>query len=276
MADLDVTVVITEYEDRRIASTLDSLDDQEREPDEILVADGSLEADFREWLADEAQAHGARIVHESGASVARARNLALQAAEGDVLAFLDTDQLAPPGWLASLVATIEAGEADWTGGPTRPEVALHLMALKERRLYAAAREDPTRIPMGNSAWRRAVFEEVGGFDERLSMGGEDWDLALRAAGAGFEGTLVDEAWVHHDLTALDSYRAVASKQFAYNVGGAMAFLENRELANRLTKSVPTVERHWFDAVEFVLKVLALPVAWWKLQRAGPREVPEVG
>lgn len=275
MADLDVTVVITEYEDRRIASTLDSLDDQERQPDEILIADGSLDDAFREWLAEEAKAHDARIVHESHASVARARNLALQAAEGDVLAFLDTDQLAPRGWLDTLVAPLEAREADWVGGPTRPEVALHLMAIKERRLYAAAREDPTRIPMGNSAWRAAVFETVGGFDERLSMGGEDWELALRAAEAGFEGTLVDEAWVHHDLTALDSYRAVASKQFAYNVGGAMAYLENRKLANRLRSTPPTVERHWFDAVELVLKALALPVAWWKLKRAGPREVPQI-
>jgi glycosyltransferase involved in cell wall biosynthesis len=262
-----VTVVLTSYEDERIQNTLASLDEQERDPDEILIADGSRDPAFRDWLDDKATEYGARIVHERGASVARARNLALDEALGDVLAFLDTDQRAPEFWLACLVAPIEAGEVDWTGGPTRPEAELELMELKEARLYAAAREDPTRIPMGNSAWQDRVFEKVGGFDERLSMGGEDWDLALRAANAGFEGQLVEDAWVHHDLTSIDSYGTLASKQFDYNVGGAMAYLKNRRLAKRLTSDVPTVDRHWFDLVEPVLKAAALPVAWWRLKRS---------
>lgn len=271
----DVTVVVTQYEDPRVRSTLASLDEQQRPPEEILVADGSHDRAFRDELANWADEHGARIVHEAGASVARARNLALQAAEGEVLAFLDTDQQAPPEWLARLVEPIEAGEVDWTGGPTRPETSLELMELKERRLYAAAREDPTRIPMGNSAWHRRVFAEVGGFDERLSMGGEDWDLALRAAGAGFEGTLVDDAWVHHDLRSLDSYLAVASKQLSYNVGGAMAYLVNRRLADRLGQEIPTLERHWFDLVEPLLKAVAVPLALWRLWRAGEPERPDI-
>lgn len=267
----DVTVIVTEYEDRRIASTLDSLSAQAREPDEILIADGSVDDGFRDWLGEQANEHGARVVHEAGASIARARNLALEAAEGEILAFLDTDQRAPPGWLDALVGPIEAGRADWTGGPTHPETDLEVMALKEARLYAAAAEDPTRIPMGNSAWRRAIFDEVGGFDERLSGGGEDWDLALRAAAAGFEGTLVDEAWVHHDLRAVDSYLTLARKQFRYNVGGAMAYLKNERMADRARASFPTIDRHWFDLVEPVLKAAALPVAWWRLKRAGPDE-----
>jgi len=271
----EVSLVLTQYEDPRIRSTLASVSEQRRTPAEIVIADGSRDPQFREKLAGWADEHGARIVHEAGASVARARNLALQAAEGDIVAFLDTDQRAPEGWLSALVAPVEAGEADWAGGPTRPETELDLMELKERRLYAAAREDPTRIPMGNSAWHRRVFADVDGFDERLAGGGEDWDLALRAARAGFEGTLVEEAWVHHDLTRLDTYRAVAGKQFDYNVGGAMAYLSNRRLADRLSQDIPQLERHWFDLVEPVLKAAALPVAAWRLWRAGGADVPAI-
>lgn len=271
----EVTVVITQYEDPRIASTLASLAEQERAPDEILIADGSVGQAFREELAAMAEEHGARIVHEQKASVARARNLALQAARGEVIAFLDTDQRAPPHWLGTLVAAIEKGQTDWTGGPTRPETRLDLMELKERRLYAAAREDPTRIPMGNSAWHRRVFAEIGGFDERLATGGEDWDVALRAAQAGFQGWLVDEAWVHHDLSRLDTYRRLIEKQFEYNVGGAMAYLKNRELANRLSQSIPKIQRHWFDLVEPVLKAAALPVAAWRLWRADEAKIPKI-
>lgn len=270
----DVTVVVTSYEDPRIEATLASLNEQQRAPDTVLVADGSGDPDFRGWLDDQAAAHGADIVHEAGASVARARNLALEHAREHatgVLAFLDTDQRAPEGWLSALVDPIEAGRADWTGGPTQPIASLDLMALKEARLYEAAREDPTRIPMGNSAWAHEVFDAVGGFDERLSMGGEDWDLALRARAAGFEGTLVEDAWVEHDLTRLDTYRDVARKQFQYNVGGAMAYMKNRSLVDRLGSSGPRVERHPFDLIEPFLKLLAVPVAWWRLKTAGDPE-----
>lgn len=261
-----MTVILTEYEDRRIESTLASLAGQDRLPEEILIADGSVDEAFRDWLDDVADEYDARIVHEAHASVARARNLALEEAQGEILAFLDTDQEAPPEWLDVLVAPIEAEEADWTGGPTRPETALDLMALKEARLYEAARQDPTRIPMGNSAWRRSIFDEIGGFDERMATGGEDWDLALRADTAGFRGELVEEAWVHHDLTALDSYWAVAKKQFRYNIGGAMAYLKNKRMADRTRSNYPRVERHWFDLVELLLKAVALPIAWWRLKR----------
>lgn len=268
MTRRSITVVLTSYEDPRIEGTLTSLDDQERQPNEVLIADGSVDDAFRERLQAAADAHGARIVHEAHASVARARNLALDEAKGDVLVFLDTDQRAPPHWLAALTAPIERGDADWAGGPTRPIAELDLMALKEARLYEAARKDPTRIPMGNSAWRGAIFETIGGFDERLSMGGEDWDLALRAAEAGFEGTLAEDAWVEHDLRSLDSYWSIAKKQYRYNVGGAMAYLKNKRMADRAKSRFPSVDRHWFDAVEPVLKAAALPVAWWRLQRMG--------
>lgn len=261
-----VSVIVTSYEDERIRRTLASLEEQTREPVEVLIADGSRDAAFLGELEGIVDDHGARLVHEHGASVARARNLALDQAKGAIVAFLDTDQQAPASWLATLVAPIIEGVADWTGGPTRPEAELDVMELKEERLYAAAREDPTRIPMGNSAWRREIFETVGGFDERLSMGGEDWDLALRASKEGYKGQLVEDAWVHHDLTSIDSYVTLAKKQFRYNVGGAMAYLKNKRFTTRVKTRQPTVGRHWFDAIEPLLKAAALPIAWWRLRR----------
>lgn len=260
-----VTVVVTSYEDPRVQATLESLRDQDREPDQVLVADGSEDEAFVQRLKDLVEGKNVDLVREAGASVARARNLAIEEATGKVLAFLDTDQWAPPEWLARLVPPIEGGKADWTGGPTRPIARLSVVALKEARLYEAAQEDPTRIPMGNSAWSRDVFDAVGRFDERLSRGGEDWDLALRAKDAGFEGCLVEDAWVEHDLTSLDSYWSVARKQFRYNVGGGMAYLKNRALARRLKATFPRVEGHWFDLVDATLKAAALPVAWFKLK-----------
>ena len=44
-----------------------------------------------------------RYVHEPAAGVANARNAALAAARGDLIAFLDDDEEAAPGWLAALI-----------------------------------------------------------------------------------------------------------------------------------------------------------------------------
>lgn len=78
----------------------------------------------------------------------------------------------------------------------------------------------------------------------------------------------EDAWVEHDLSGLDSYGKVAKKKFRYNVGGAVAYMENRELAERAGKRCSRVEGHWFDAVDWVLKGLAVPVARWRLKRFG--------
>ena len=146
---------------------------------------------------------------------------------------------------------------------------LPLLILKERRLYAVAREDPTRIPMGNSLWRAEVFQRVGRFDERLAGGGEDWDLALRARAAGFTGALVDQAWVEHDLTRASSTIGVLRKQFRYDVGGAMAYIKNHGLRERAAQRSPRVGWHWTDLVAPVSKAAALPLAWWRLRKRTP-------
>lgn len=258
---------MTSYEDLRIRRTLASLAKQETEPASVIVTDGSRDAELAGAIRGLADQHGAEWVHEDGASVARSRNLALEAVGDDIeaLAFLDTDQRAPPHWLGTLVEGLVDGDHGWVGGPTRVHAKVRLLFLKEERLYAAARHDATRIPMGNSLWRREVFEEVGGFDERLSRGGEDWDLALRAADAGYTGAVIEDAWVHHDLTHVDSVEDILRKQFRYDVGGAMAYIKNRRLADRVRSRQPNLHFHWTDVVSPFSKVAALPVAWWRLR-----------
>ena len=55
--------------------------------------------------------------------------------------------------------------------------------------------------------RRAMLDEIGGWDPRYRMYCEDIDLNYRAAKAGWERWYVPEALVHHD------YAAVIDKTF---------------------------------------------------------------
>lgn len=120
-----------------------------------------------------------------------ARNAAARGARGEVLAFLDDDDLWRPDHLGGLVrafADPEVGFA-WRDSVVvrervRPDGVRE--ALESAMLASDWDEDRMRTDdyLPPSAWgvRRELFERLGGFDESFASS-EDWDFALRAARA---------------------------------------------------------------------------------------------
>jgi GT2 family glycosyltransferase len=121
-----------------------------------------------------------------------ARNAAAAGARGEVLAFLDDDDLWRPTHLEGLAAAfadpaVAAAYRDWEAVRERigPDGA---RADLERRVVALGwdagrmRADD-HVPPSTLAVRRSAFERLGGFD--LAFGcSEDWDLLLRLAELG--------------------------------------------------------------------------------------------
>lgn len=63
------------------------------------------------------------VIHEPRAGVANARNAGLRAARGELIAFLDDDEIAPSSWLAELLRVQAAHAADAVFGPVRTRLA---------------------------------------------------------------------------------------------------------------------------------------------------------
>ena len=143
------------------------------------------------------------IVHEPRAGVANARNAGLRAARGELIAFLDDDEIAPPAWLGELLRVQRDHKADAVFGPVRTRLA---SAPRDHAAYFDAffARDPGHAEgpislfygCGCSLIRRAALPSAEPFSAaRNEIGGED-DLlfqTLEAAGAAF--AWAPNAWV---------------------------------------------------------------------------------
>ncbi|HTS33349.1 MAG TPA: glycosyltransferase [Thermoplasmata archaeon] len=272
-----VGVEIAVKDDERLLLALDSLSKQTRLPDHVLVAaspktpERLVEAVRVRWPS----IHVEVVRFEGGPVDARTSSLPYLRQETTV--FLDSDEIAPPGWLATIVAPIEAGRAAYTGGPTRPlRAAENPIERYYELLEASIYEDlvpssVTYLPLGNSAWKTRLLLEYR-FDPRVTA--EDHDLETRVQRAGHVGLYLPEAWVYHDKSNETSYVRWARKRYLYLFQMAMSMIKNGELGERLRERRKPV-RHPLRYVEAMMKPFALAHAWvrWSRVGDGPRARP---
>jgi glycosyltransferase involved in cell wall biosynthesis len=142
-----------------------------------LVAQGYAAEDPRMRIVDASHVRGP----------AAARNVGVDAAFGEILAFCDADDVVHPGWVESWLralsdADVAAGQNDtWSlNGSPAPQPAVPRPPPQAQQfgfLEAAG--------SGNMAVRREPFKAVGGFDEDLHVG-EDTDLCWRLQLSGYK------------------------------------------------------------------------------------------
>ncbi|XBQ15679.1 MAG: glycosyltransferase family A protein [Oceanicaulis sp.] len=229
---MSLTVLIPTF--RRpdsLKRALESVFNQTRTPDEIVVADNAPEASARgvvEALAVHAPCPLA-YVHAPEPGVANARNAGFAAAAGDLVAQLDDDESASPGWLAALDDARRETGADVVFGPVSAEAPDHASALVKAyagRLYdrrpafetgeigkpfgcGNSLIDRTRLALPDPVFDPAL-NETGGEDDRLFT-------ALANAGAVFAWAAEAEV-VEHVEGARANWSHLLKRSFAYGQG----------------------------------------------------------
>jgi glycosyltransferase involved in cell wall biosynthesis len=155
------------------------LDQHDAGPLEVVVADdGSTDAS-----ADVAEAAGARVVRRPHAGVAAARNVGLAAARGELLTFLDADDVSVPGSLRARrdLLAVDPG-LDFVVGQ------LDVFGPGRDRLPPWVAERVVGGSPAGGLWSffapRALFDRIGPFDESFELAEDaDWLGRVRATGA---------------------------------------------------------------------------------------------
>ncbi|MDR3350108.1 MAG: glycosyltransferase [Prevotellaceae bacterium] len=189
-----------------IAELLESLCRQEGNiPFEVIIIEDGSTLPCRQTA--EKFAPALPIIYHAKANTGRShsRNTGMRLAKGDYFIFFDSDCIIPPRYFARLEACLAAGGAPCFGGPDAAHPSFS--DLQKAISYAMTAPLTTGGIRGgkhtvetfqprtfNMGFSRKVYEKVGGFNNML---GEDIDLSIRIARAGFRIACYPELFVYH-------------------------------------------------------------------------------
>jgi glycosyltransferase involved in cell wall biosynthesis len=174
-----------------LAEAVDSVLGQSFTDVEILVVDdGSTDAETKAIL-DSFSRPKTRVLRSENRGLPGAKNLGIAQTSGELLCFLDADDLLEPQMLARSIAVLD-------GAPSMAFAShwLRTFGAEQGDWTPTSCDFPALLDMntvnGSALVRRSALQAIGGFDETFLDGCEDWDLWITMVERGFPGTIVPE------------------------------------------------------------------------------------
>lgn len=183
----------------------------------IVVDDGSSDGSGR--IVEE---FGFKLIrHDTNRGLSAARNSGLEAATGDIVAYIDDDAFADIDWLRYIALTFETMDCVAVGGPNvspndDPEFARRVAEAPGNPAHVLLTDTQAeQLPGCNIAIRRSALEAIDGFDPRFVTAGDDVDVCLRLRERGWTLAYCAAAMVWHRRRA--SLAAYLKQQSDYGV-----------------------------------------------------------
>ena len=174
-----VATVLNEAED--IGHVVPSLLAQQPPAAEVIVVDGGSTDGTWEWLAA-MHVQDPRLVairdetcslKYSAGPVSRGRNVAIAAAQSQIIATADAGCTYAPNWLSNLTAPLFSGVAEYALGGSCLDVGCTAWDVASAPFFSIklSPTEPTKSCTARSmAFTKALWERIGGFPEQVLVG----------------------------------------------------------------------------------------------------------
>jgi glycosyltransferase involved in cell wall biosynthesis len=215
-------VVCTHNGARTIRSCLEGLRELDYPSYEVIIVnDGSADE-----TAEIAGLFPFRLITTENRGLSCARNTGMDAASGEIVAYIDDDARPDPQWLQYLAWTYLNSDYAAVGGPNIPPpedgpVAECVANAPGGPVHVLlTHRDAEHIPGCNFSFRKDRLMSINGFDPRFRKAGDDVDICWRFLDRGWKIGFNPGAMVwHHRRSSFQAY----FKQQA-NYGNAEALL----------------------------------------------------
>jgi glycosyltransferase involved in cell wall biosynthesis len=223
-----ISVIIPYYNgSQSIERALDSVFEQTRLPDEVIIVDDGSRDIESKFLLGIKRANVVKIYRTANAGQAAARNYGVGKANADFISFLDQDDYYLPWHIEALEAEIpkkldyfgyvyaDLYRANYEGViDSQSVLQIYRPKIKQRRftLEEYIKEDLFILPSATLISKKA-FLDVGGFDKQF-MGYEDDDLFIRMFRRGYYSVFLDRAvtvWCIHSNSTSYGMKMVRSR-----------------------------------------------------------------
>ncbi len=197
---------------QHLQQTLDSLRAQTfRDFEIILVDDGSNDPDTVSFLDN--MGDDIRMIRQMNMGLPAARNTAIRHAQGKYILPLDCDDWLAPEYLQTAYDLI-------IQQPEKTFVYSHLavfgdvkgVLIKNYNFFEQLflNQLPYCLLMPRSAW-----QELGGYDESMRKGYEDWEFNIRLGRHGYYGVAMPEAMFHYRVSKSGMLKSISRSKHGY-------------------------------------------------------------
>jgi GT2 family glycosyltransferase len=204
-----ISVVVCSYNgESTIAECCDRLQRLDYPDFEVIVVDDGS-TDRTSAIANK---DGFKMIRTPNMGLAAARNLGLEAATGEIVAYIDDDAYPDRDWLKYLALTFLTTDCAGAGGPNIPppddgKIADCVANAPGGPIHVLVSDkEAEHIPGCNMAFRKECLEAIGGFDPQFTAAGDDVDVCWRIQDRGWWLAFSASAMVwHHRRNSIRSY-----------------------------------------------------------------------
>jgi glycosyltransferase involved in cell wall biosynthesis len=247
LADPEVTIVIPCFNQGAfVDDALMSVFEQTFTSFEVIIVDdGSTDPDTITHL-DRLDWPRTRLVRQENRGLPGARNAGMRLAEGRFLVPLDADDEIAPEFLEVLRSALEE----------RPDAAYaHCWSElygDEEATWVARPFNPYLLALSNSVvgcvlMRTEAWKQVGGYDETMLHGNEDWDMWLRLLEAGW-----DQVQIRRSLFRYRRHGVSMSVTTEARFEAARAEVASRHPGLFTPEALRSLKAAWYPWVSVVL------------------------